>query len=391
MQLSLKSLATLVVAAAPFLFADAAVVYVTPQEVVEYVTEAPVQLFATATAPAVIKVVDKTVQETEIIYTAKTVQVTSIRTTVITVISHVEPNKVTPANTRVQDNIYLSSIHTSFSVPKAVYPIVTSVAEPLASDSPSATPSTPTTAITLPASTTAAVIASSPPTTVTSQTATPAAVETTSAAASVSTVGTPLSVAPASSAAPSPVVSSSSEQAPSPVVSSSSTLSAAPSAQPAVSTAATIAPVLTTGVSGGYYSNQDIFQPVAVDAPPSVFPQNKLSSVNLPSGVDSSGPIHTNKFYSNMIIDDQTQPVYCMPYKLTYLKATDFQGIAVSYTSSSQRVSILPFFCLLCSLLIFFFRSLVLPALKPTLQSTLSIPSGTTPLSLAPHSSPRTT
>lgn len=91
-------------------------------------------------------------------------------------------------------------------------------------------------------------------------------------------------------------------------------------------------------VAGGYFANQDIFQPIDTNPPPPVFARQPLSSIPLPSSVDGSGTVQTNKFFSNMIIGDQTQPVYCLPYKLAYTKNKDFQGMAISYTDASQKV-----------------------------------------------------
>lgn len=91
-------------------------------------------------------------------------------------------------------------------------------------------------------------------------------------------------------------------------------------------------------VSGSnYYADIDIFKPISVNEPPTIFPRQELK-VDLPKNISTTSPIHTNKFYSNMVLGDQTFPAYVQPYTVWWSKSPVFPGLGVSYTSSSQRV-----------------------------------------------------
>lgn len=49
-------------------------------------------------------------------------------------------------------------------------------------------------------------------------------------------------------------------------------------------------------------------------------------------------PIHTNKFYTNLLIGDQTLQTWVQPYSLWWSKAPNFCGMAVSHTKREQFV-----------------------------------------------------
>lgn len=371
--------------------ASSAVIYVTQPDVVKTVTpEAKaVYMVVTASNPEIVTV-DQTVQETEIIYQAKTVHVTSIRTTVITTIQTMEPNKVVPAKTGHHHHAHpQTTIPTQISSPKAVYPITATIGEPSASVGEPATIPAPEPSVAIPvqSSTLAFSTGSAPPSesqstyspspAVPGVSSSPSDVPAPSSEASsyYSEAPVPSSSVPApssenpiassetqpspSSEVPAPAPSSSSpapppppEQsessspAPAPAPSPQESQQPAPSSSPQESEPASssqtqvVIPPSLPSPSGGYFSIDDIFTPIDTSDVPDVFTKTPLSSINLPPGVNSDGPIHTNKFYSNMLIDDQKQPVYCLPYRLNYMKDNDFQGIAVSYTNSSQRVSL---------------------------------------------------
>lgn len=370
--------------------ASTAIIYVTKPDVVKTITPEDKAVYMVVTADPHVVTVDKTVQETEIIYQAQTVHVTSIRTTVITSITTIEPNKVAPAKTGQQVEVP-STIPTQISIPKAVYPITTAVEEtsafgPEPVTSPAPQPTQPPTTMTfstapptVPESTfipaPAPEVPSAAPEVPTptpevpapapgqSQSPAPApAPESSQAPALAPEESQPPAPAPApeSSQAPAPVPAPESSQAPAPAPEESQPPAPAPEesqapapapapessqapapapeeSQPPSQSEGVIPPSLPS-TGGDYFSIDDIFTPIDTSDVPGVFPKTPLSSINLPAGVNSDGPIHTNKFYSNMLIDDQTQPVYCLPYKLNYMKDSEFQGIAVSYTNNSQRV-----------------------------------------------------
>ncbi|CDK25285.1 unnamed protein product [Kuraishia capsulata CBS 1993] len=79
-----------------------------------------------------------------------------------------------------------------------------------------------------------------------------------------------------------------------------------------------------------------LFTAIATSSPN--FP-NKSSPVSIPSGVSSSGPIETNNFYGNILLDDQTSYVYTHPYVVWYSNSSGTEGLAVNYSTASQRVS----------------------------------------------------
>lgn len=142
MHFSLKTLATLAVASAPFFsnVVNAAVVYVTPccRRVCQWRVSSRILCYCHCSC--CISSRPENCPRNRNHLHSKTVRVTAPQTTVVTTITYVEPNKVEPAKTKLQDNIFLSSIHaSSYSLPKAVYPIVTSLSE--AAGTPSTSPS----------------------------------------------------------------------------------------------------------------------------------------------------------------------------------------------------------------------------------------------------------
>lgn len=90
-------------------------------------------------------------------------------------------------------------------------------------------------------------------------------------------------------------------------------------------------------IGSGYFDNTNIFEPISINEPPSIFPRQDLK-FDLPKGVSTDKPIHTNKFYSNMILGDQTYPVYVLPYTVWWSKSLVFPGLGVSHTTADQRV-----------------------------------------------------
>lgn len=85
----------------------------------------------------------------------------------------------------------------------------------------------------------------------------------------------------------------------------------------------------------------DIFAvPVATSAPPSsIVRRTDHPAPRL--GVRKSGPIQTNKFYSNFFLGDQTGPTYTFPYSIAWSRGQGpaaSWGIAISHTEPKQRV-----------------------------------------------------
>ena len=83
-------------------------------------------------------------------------------------------------------------------------------------------------------------------------------------------------------------------------------------------------------------SSNSLFKPIAVDDPPSLFSREKLP-LSIPSGISNDGPYQTNKFYSNLFLDDQTYMIWSYPYGL-FWKKEDYYGFAVQHTDITKRV-----------------------------------------------------
>jgi len=113
--------------------------------------------------------------------------------------------------------------------------------------------------------------------------------------------------------------------------SSSSDSVSAPVSSSTTSTIQTSSP--TTTIAAAF----DLFSVISTDAPPSILPREPLN-VTIPDGVTNDGvPIQTNKFYANLILDDQTDPVWTYPYGM-YKFTDNYYGFAVTHTTASQRV-----------------------------------------------------
>ncbi|KAI6782091.1 uncharacterized protein J7T54_003511 [Emericellopsis cladophorae] len=80
--------------------------------------------------------------------------------------------------------------------------------------------------------------------------------------------------------------------------------------------------------------------PISTNGPPSMIPRRKDHPVK---GIElrKSGPVQTNKFYSNFFLGDQTNPTYTMPYAINWAKgkgATGSWGLSISQIQPKQKV-----------------------------------------------------
>ncbi|AET38384.1 endo-1,3(4)-beta-glucanase Ecym_2674 [Eremothecium cymbalariae DBVPG len=82
--------------------------------------------------------------------------------------------------------------------------------------------------------------------------------------------------------------------------------------------------------SSDKYSPIDLFKPIAIDDPPSIFPRYQ-SALDLPPGVSNDGPYGTNEFYTNLIVGSQNQRAFVLPY-VVWKHRSDGFGLAVSHT-----------------------------------------------------------
>lgn len=93
--------------------------------------------------------------------------------------------------------------------------------------------------------------------------------------------------------------------------------------------------------SSSYSSKDDIFsKPISTDEPPSMFKRTQHNQ--LPQGCNygsNDQPIQTNNFYNNLTLEDQTFPVWTLPYSLWFSKDPGQDvGFAINHTDAAQRV-----------------------------------------------------
>ena len=80
----------------------------------------------------------------------------------------------------------------------------------------------------------------------------------------------------------------------------------------------------------------DLFQPIETSEPPSVFGRHS-NPMELASGVNNyDSPYETNKFYTNLIVGDQSSASFVYPYSLWKYTANGVNGFAVSHTTKDQ-------------------------------------------------------
>lgn len=79
-------------------------------------------------------------------------------------------------------------------------------------------------------------------------------------------------------------------------------------------------------------------QPIGLDPPPTIF--SARTHPLRPGNGNCGNPIPTNKFYTNILLDSRTGPVFTSPYSLWWTgpQGQPYHGVAVSYTESSQWV-----------------------------------------------------
>lgn len=81
----------------------------------------------------------------------------------------------------------------------------------------------------------------------------------------------------------------------------------------------------------------NLFAAIDTNEPPSIFPRQELYLDAAPNVDNGDTPYQTNKFYTNLMLDDQSMSAYVYPYTLWYLHNNQY-GMAVGHTTSSQYV-----------------------------------------------------
>ncbi|KAI3404229.2 ACF2 [Candida oxycetoniae] len=98
-------------------------------------------------------------------------------------------------------------------------------------------------------------------------------------------------------------------------------------------------PLSAPGNQSSLANDDDIFQkPIATKEPPPLF--KKVQHNAIPKGCSLNQPIQTNNFYNNLTLEDQTCPIWTMPYSLWFTKEEKEQdfGLAFNHTEAQQRV-----------------------------------------------------
>jgi len=85
-------------------------------------------------------------------------------------------------------------------------------------------------------------------------------------------------------------------------------------------------------------SKDDVFSSmISSDEPLSVF--SKTNHPINPPANNGGRPIGTNKFYTNLLLEEQTNPIWTHPYSLWFSKDEGFQGLSLHHVPASSRVS----------------------------------------------------
>ncbi|KAI0998659.1 putative endo-1,3(4)-beta-glucanase [Podosphaera aphanis] len=96
-----------------------------------------------------------------------------------------------------------------------------------------------------------------------------------------------------------------------------------------------------TGPSETTLISPNIFQPIATDPPPAVFPTRSDHPVPRQSIKPQTEPLSTNKFYSNFYLGSQKAGTWTHPYSLAWVKGNGTSkswGMSIMHIEESQKV-----------------------------------------------------
>lgn len=111
---------------------------------------------------------------------------------------------------------------------------------------------------------------------------------------------------------------------------------AAPPGQPQVGQLATSMRNVSLEGQGG---TSNVFAvPVSTDPPLAVFGRTAHPVQQPPGSTNCNRPVGTNKFYGNMLLEDQTLLVWTHPYSVWLSRDADFTGLSVNHVCSSMKV-----------------------------------------------------
>ncbi|SCV01710.1 LANO_0F13146g1_1 [Lachancea nothofagi CBS 11611] len=92
----------------------------------------------------------------------------------------------------------------------------------------------------------------------------------------------------------------------------------------------------TSATTASVVSTVNLFNAIQTDAPPSVFARHS-NPMDVSSGVSNNGsPYETNKFYTNLIVGDQSNAAFVYPFSLWKYSSNGASGFAVSHTTKDQ-------------------------------------------------------
>jgi endo-1,3(4)-beta-glucanase len=123
---------------------------------------------------------------------------------------------------------------------------------------------------------------------------------------------------------------------PNPLITSSISIPATPSRLPDPNTESLR--LAATNVAETAAISADVFQPIATGPVPKNIPSRDDHPLP-PEGLAQTGTIETNKFYGNLFLGSQTQPVWTHPYSVWWPNgagAEDAYGLAVTHITRSE-------------------------------------------------------
>ncbi|ODQ47868.1 hypothetical protein PICMEDRAFT_120385 [Pichia membranifaciens NRRL Y-2026] len=82
----------------------------------------------------------------------------------------------------------------------------------------------------------------------------------------------------------------------------------------------------------------DIFTAISTAEPSTSLYPRLASTVAVPSNATKSGAVQTNNFWGNISLGDQNSVVFTHPYVLWKSTTSDFNGLAISHQTDSQKV-----------------------------------------------------
>lgn len=89
-------------------------------------------------------------------------------------------------------------------------------------------------------------------------------------------------------------------------------------------------------------TSDDIFSKTAIPSanqpPVASIQSSNVHPVKLPKFYDTPGPIQTNNFYGNLLVEDQNLPVWTHPYSVWKSTDDQFKGLGIAHTQENQRV-----------------------------------------------------